>query len=213
MNKVYFISGLGADKRVFNFLDLSFCEPVFIEWIAPFKHETLAEYAIRLRSLIPESAPEIVGISLGGMLVTEMAKADNNITGVIISSNKTKKEFPKYLRILKLIPVYNWFPPKITKKMLLNLSWVLGVKGKNKKKLLRQIILDSNIDFIKWALAAIVRWDNEIAPKNIIHIHGTSDKLLPYRLVKANYTIKGGSHVMVMNKSDEVSKLLKTLLK
>jgi hypothetical protein len=33
MKKVYFISGLGADKRAFSFLDLSFCEPVFINWI------------------------------------------------------------------------------------------------------------------------------------------------------------------------------------
>ncbi|HLG39082.1 MAG TPA: hypothetical protein VI461_05410, partial [Chitinophagaceae bacterium] len=68
MKKVYFISGLGGDKRVFSFLDLSFCEPVFIEWIKPLKKESLESYALRLRNQIPEKNPVIVGVSLGGMM-------------------------------------------------------------------------------------------------------------------------------------------------
>src|SRR5689334_14169109 len=98
MNNVYFISGLGADKRAFSFLDLSFCNPVFIEWIEPVEKETLKEYAIRLRSLIPDNDPIIVGVSFGGMLVTEMAKKDLNVKGIVISSSKTRKEFPVILR-------------------------------------------------------------------------------------------------------------------
>jgi hypothetical protein len=50
MKKVYFISGLGADKRAFSFLDLSFCEPVFIDWIQPLKNELLPEYALDLKN-------------------------------------------------------------------------------------------------------------------------------------------------------------------
>ncbi|HVT84983.1 MAG TPA: alpha/beta hydrolase [Chitinophagaceae bacterium] len=213
MKKVYFISGLGADRRVFSLLDLSFCEPVFIDWIKPQKKESLENYAIRLRSLIPETAPNVVGISLGGMLVTEMAKFDKNIKGIILSSNKTKDEFPQYLRFAKFFPIYKWLPSKISKKIMLNFQWVLGVKGKSQKRMLRQIILDSDMTFVKWALDAILNWQNAKTPDNIIHIHGTSDKLLPYRFVKANYTVKGGTHVMTINKSEEISNILKTLLK
>ena len=56
--KVYFLSGLGADKTVFQFLDLDFCEPVFIEWIPPHKNESLPDYALRLKDYyhIPENA-------------------------------------------------------------------------------------------------------------------------------------------------------------
>ena len=213
MKKVYFISGLGADKRVFSFLDLSFCEPIFIDWIKPLKKESLESYAIRLRSLIPEAAPTIVGISLGGMLITEMAKFDKNANGIIISSNKTKDEFPKYLRFAKFFPIYRWFPSKISKKIMLNFKWILGVKGKNQKRLLRQIIIESDMNFVKWAIDVILNWRNDKVPDNIIHIHGTSDKLLKDRFVKANYTVKGGTHVMTINKSEEVSNILKTLLK
>lgn len=212
MKKVYFISGLGADKRVFSLLDLSFCEPIFVDWIKPLKKEPLSSYAIRLRALIPESNPTIVGISLGGMLVTEMAKSDKNISGIIISSNKTKSEFPKHLLFAKFFPIYKWLPSKISKKIILNLKWFLGANGKDQKKLIRQIILDTDMVFAKWAINAILHWNNKEAPNNILHIHGTADRLLPYRFVKANYTIKGGSHLMTMNKSKEVSDVLKILL-
>src|SRR5258705_2778636 len=115
MKRVYFISGLGADKRVFSFLDLSFCEPVYVDWIKPVKKESLEGYALRLREEIPETNPTIVGISFGGMLATEMAKADPNVKAILISSNKTAKEFPGYLRIGRYFPFYKWMPSKMMK--------------------------------------------------------------------------------------------------
>ena len=89
MQKVYFISGLGADKRAFSLLDLSFCEAVFVEWIDPLKNESLKDYAMRLRQQIPDYHPTIVGVSFGGMLATEMAKTDEEIKAIIIASNKS----------------------------------------------------------------------------------------------------------------------------
>ena len=117
MKKVYFISGIGADKRVFSFLDLSFCEPVYVDWIEPLKQESLESYALRLRKEIRESHPTVVGISFGGMLATEMAKADANLKAIIISSNKTADEFPSYLRIGKYFPFYKWLPGKFISKL------------------------------------------------------------------------------------------------
>lgn len=212
MKKVYFISGLGADQRVFSFLDLAFCDPVFINWIKPFHREALKDYALRLRSSIPDPDPAIVGISFGGMLVTEMAKSDKNVNGIIISSNKTSNEFPNYLRYAKTFPLYKWLPGKLSKRALLSLKWILGPRGEKQEKLLRDIILDSDSKFISWALGAIFNWKNKEVPDHLVHIHGTDDKLLPYRFVKPNYTINGGTHVMVMNNADEVSAILKKLL-
>ncbi|HEX7903236.1 MAG TPA: alpha/beta hydrolase [Chitinophagaceae bacterium] len=212
MTKVYFISGLGADKRIFSFLDLSFCEPVYIDWITPYKNDTLQDYALKLRKGIPETDPIIVGISLGGMLVTEMANADSNIQGIIISSNKTQNEFPIHLRIVKYLPLYKWSPNFILKRIMLGSTWMLGGTRKEQKKLLQQIIKESNIEFVKWAIEAILCWKNTVIPENIIHIHGTADKLLPYSRVKADYTIPGGTHVMTMDNPEEISELLKKLI-
>lgn len=212
MNKIYFISGLGADKRVFSFLDLSFCEPVFIDWITPEMNESLESYALRLRKYIPGPNPCIVGISFGGMLVTEMAKADTSVKAIIIASNKTADEFPPYLRTGSYFPIYKWTSASLAKNFMLRSIWILGGKNKEAKDLLQQIIMDSDIEFVRWAIGAILQWKNKEVPVNLVHLHGTADKLLPYRYVKADYTIEGGTHVMTLDKHDEVSGLLKKLI-
>lgn len=144
MQQVYFIGGLGADKRVFSLLDLSFCNPVFLEWLAPVHSETLEKYALRLKALIQEPQPVIVGLSFGGMLVTEMAKADPDMRGIIISSNKTASEFPSQLRLGKYFPAYQWMPSTALTRIMTANSWILGGKGKEQKHLLRQIIIDTD---------------------------------------------------------------------
>jgi pimeloyl-ACP methyl ester carboxylesterase len=212
MKKVYFISGIGADKRIFSFLDLSFCEPIFIDWITPLKKESLESYALRLRDKIPESDPIVVGISFGGMLAAEMAKADQNIRTIIIASNKTSGEFPGYLRASKYFPVYKWIPGKIIKVSAFSFRWIMGKRRKEQKKVLDEILRDTDMHFVKWAIDSILNWKNEEVPKNIIHIHGTADKLLPYRRVKADYTIEGGTHVMPLERHEEISALLKKLI-
>ena len=206
MQKVYFLSGLGADKRAFSFLDLSFCEPVFVDWISPLKNESLESYASRLRQQIPEEHPTIVGVSFGGMLASIMAKADDQIKAIIISSNKTASEFPGYLRAGKYMPVYKWLPAQFLKSG--RMSLVFGGKGKEQKQIIRAMIKDSDVAFVKWAIGAILNWKEKEVPVNIIHIHGTTDKLLPCRFTKPDHIIKGGTHLMTLYKPNEISKLL-----
>ncbi len=212
MKKVYFISGLGADKRVFSFLDLSFCEPVFIDWIRPEANESLEHYALRLKAYITEPSPVIIGISFGGMLATEIAKTDPQSKVIIISSNKTATEFPPYLRTGNYFPVYKWTTASMAKSFMLRSGWILGGKNKESKKILRQIILDSDTEFVKWAISAILKWKNRQMPGNLVHIHGTADKLLPYRYVKADYTIDGGTHIMTLDNPHTVSALLRRII-
>lgn len=212
MKKVYFISGLGADKRAFSFLDLSFCEPIFIDWIEPLKIESLRSYALRLKEQVTDTDAIVVGVSFGGMLATEMAKSDSGIKVIIISSNKIKNEFPAIYRTGKYFPIYKWLPESVLKKTSLIRNKFFGPTGVKQKEIFQTILNDANTDFTKWAVHAILHWENMEIPKNLIHIHGTSDKLLPYRLVKADFTIEGGSHLMVMNQHQDISDLLKKLI-
>jgi pimeloyl-ACP methyl ester carboxylesterase len=211
MKKVYFIPGLGADKRSFNFLDLSFCEPRFVEWLTPMPHETLPSYAERLFTLINDEDATIVGLSFGGMLATEMAKHHPKTKVIIISSAKTYREIPAYLRFWRRVPIYNVIVNERTKSSGRVVLGILGAKGMEQKKLQHEILMSSNPAFTRWAMDAIVNWNNIVVPKNVVHIHGTADRLLPYRYVKASYAVPGGEHVMIMDKAEEVSALLKTL--
>jgi len=212
MQKVYFISGLGADKRAFSFLHLRFCEPIFVDWISPFHNETMESYAKRLRATIEETSPIVVGLSFGGMLVSEMALQDPHLKGILISSNKTATEFPFWLRLGKYLPVYQWIPDSMYSISNISLFWFLGAKGKEQKKVSKQIIKDTDVKFTKWAIYAIMHWKNTIVPTNVVHIHGTADKLLPIMFVKPEYIIQNGEHLMIMDEALAVSSLLKKLI-
>ncbi len=209
MKKVYFISGLGADERSFSFLDLSFCEPVFINWLEPKPKETLEAYAMRIKATITEPAPTIVGLSFGGMLATEIAKADSSAKVIIISSNKTTTEFPFWLKTGKYFPIYKWMPDKTFTTTKLGIYWFMGAKTDAEKAAIKAIVSDAKVDFYKWAIGAILHWQNTTRPKNVFHIHGSADKTLPFFLTKSvDVRIKGGEHLMIMNKATEISALL-----
>ncbi len=211
LKKVYFIPGLGADSRSFNFLDLSFCEPQFVQWLRPNANETLETYALRLFESINDETATIVGLSFGGMLATEIAKIHPQTKVILISSAKTYKEIPGYLRFWRHVPVYK-FVTKNSMRMGKLVLTILGAKGKEQKLLQLQILQSSNPTFTRWAMDAIVNWRNETVPENVIHIHGTNDKLLPFRNVKAHHVIEKGEHVLVMDRAEELSSVLKHLI-
>ncbi len=193
-------------------MDLSFCEPVFVEWIMPLRRETLPEYAARLKMNIASPHPIVVGVSFGGMLVSEMAKKDPQMHGIIISSNKISAEFPAYLRVWKNFPVYNWVSPKLIKLTSALTRRVMGPKGATQQKVFREILEETDPAFTAWAVDAILKWENKTIPQNVVHIHGTADRLLPYKYVSSSFTIDGGSHLMIMDKAYELSTLLKQIV-
>lgn len=212
MKRVYFIPGLGADSRSFGFLDLSFCDACYIKWITPGAGENLAAYAERLFECIADEEATIVGLSFGGMLATEMAKKHPGTEVIIVSSAKTYREIPGYLRFWRHFPVYKLHSDKIKNYSGQFVLSILGARGAAQKNVQQQILRDSDPRFIRWAMDAIVNWTNIQVPSNVIHIHGTADKLLPYRYVKANHTIIDGEHLMMMDRAEEVSQLLKQII-
>ena len=212
MKKVYFISGLGADSRSFGFLDLSFCIPEFVHWISPSHDDTLPSYAEKLFRSINDENATIVGVSFGGMLATEIAKNHPGAKVIIISSCKTYLEIPAYLRFWRHLPVYKLHSARTKNSAGQFVLSILGTRGVEQRKVQQEILKDSDPLFIRWALHAIVNWNNTVVPKNVIHIHGTGDKLLPCRYVKADYTVNGGEHVMIMDHAREVSAILKKVI-
>lgn len=95
MAKLFLISGLGADERLFKNLDLSGFNVVPVTWIEPGLEDSLATYASKLIKqfgIVPNSS--VIGVSLGGMLTVEIAKQVQLHHAIIISSIKSKTEAP-----------------------------------------------------------------------------------------------------------------------
>ena len=210
--EVYFLSGLGADKTVFQFLNLDYCKPIFIDWIPPQKSESLPQYALRLKNeFIPDDA-FLIGLSFGGMLAAEIAKQYPQIKTILISSSKTKNEIPGFYKIAKYLPLHHSFPGGGHKWLMMRMEKLFGLKNADSIKIYKELIKSSDPVFNRWAIDAIVNWSNTELPPNTIHIHGTHDHVLPYKNVKCNFTIKKGGHLMIMEQADIISQMLKDII-
>ena len=84
--------------------------------------------------------------------------------------------------------------------------------GISVKKMLSAILHDTDPVFLKWAIHAIASWQNITIHQNLHHIHGDADRILPFKFVTCHETIKGGAHLMIVNRSAEVNLLLQKLI-
>ena len=106
--KVYFISGLAADKRVFkNILVPPHCEIIHLDWIPPVKKETLAAYSLRLAKKIDVEEPfSLVGLSMGGMIAAEIARHHRPAQVILISSVPSSEQLPVYFKWAAMVNLH-----------------------------------------------------------------------------------------------------------
>ncbi len=212
MKRIYVFSGLGADERVFKYLDFQDYDPVFIRWLQPTLNETIEHYSERLLEQITTEKPILIGLSFGGLIATEVSKLIDTEKLVLIASAKTKKEIPFYYRWSGLLNLHKFLPSRLLKHPGFIANWFFGAKTSEDKRMLADILRDTDELFLKWAIDQLVKWSNKELPKNIQHIHGTNDRILPFRFVKADFSIKDGGHFMTVNKYLEVNQILRSLL-
>jgi pimeloyl-ACP methyl ester carboxylesterase len=206
LKRIYCISGLGADHRVFANIHIEGYELVAVLWVKPAKGEPLATYAMRLCEQIPEQAPVIIGLSLGGMLASEIAKLKPEARVFIVSSACTAKElvfngvFTKWLATAGAVPPVTMIPAR--------LIFYLGGHTKEERNLLYRMFVETDPNFISWGIKAILLWENAIRPANVYHIHGTSDRLILPGFVHADAWVKDGSHFLIYDHAAEVNEII-----
>jgi pimeloyl-ACP methyl ester carboxylesterase len=210
MKELFLFSGLGADKRVYEFLDLTGYELHYIAWITPGADEPIAQYAERLLDQINHPKPTLIGVSFGGMIAVEIGKLIETEKIILISSAKSKLDIPWHFRLIGLLRLHRLVPTGLLKTSTGVTNWFFGASTKSERDLLKRIMRETDSTFLKWAIDKIVTWKNEMIPRNILHIHGTADRLLPNK--KADYQINEGGHLMVVNRASEISRLLHNLL-
>jgi len=211
--KVYFISGLAADSRVFKYIQLpSNCEAVFLEWITPVKNESLHDYSLRLAEKINTNEPfSIIGLSMGGMMASEIAGRLNPVLTVLISSVPSSAHLPFYFKAAGTLKLQKVIPISVVKSAAM-IKRFFTAETDEDKKMIRQIIKDSDNSFIRWAMDAILNWENETMPSSYIHIHGTRDEVLPVRFTKPTHVLSKAGHLMIMTKAKEINKILEEVL-
>ena len=221
MHHIYCISGLGADHRLFQNLQLENAELHHIQWELPAINDTMTSYALKLAKQIKHDKIMLMGVSFGGMLVTEiaahLAELERPIIvekTILVSSCKSHLELPRLMRFAGKIRIHKLAPYHfILRNNSLNRIAFSMQSQEEELYLKRQMLQSANIDFIKRSINIILRWKAGAIPQNIIHIHGSKDRLLTPKTIKADHWIKDAGHFMVWNKAVEISDILNKLLK
>lgn len=199
---VYFMPGMAANPSIFEYIKLpkDQFEIHWLEWIIPVVNEPLESYAKRMLTNIVYKNSVIVGVSFGGILVQEMSKHTHFKKVIIISSVKTRFELPKRMKIAKITGAYKMIPTRLLSNVEALAKYAFGSTVTKRVALYKKYLSVSDKRYLDWAIKTVIFWDQEKVLPNVIHIHGEKDAVFPIKNINDCTVVKGGTHIMIINK-------------
>jgi len=199
---VYFMPGLAASAEIFEriLLPEDVFEMILLEWEIPLDNESLAQYAKRMTQKITHPNPVLIGVSFGGILVQEMAKFITARKVIIISSVKTNLEFPLRMKVAKTTKAYKLIPTNLLANVESLSKFSFGEKIDRRLKLYEKFLRVRDKRYLDWAVEQVILWERTVADESVIHIHGDEDDVFPIKHIRNCIVVKGGTHVMILNK-------------
>ena len=205
---IYAIPGLGTTEQLYVNTKISGVEIIVLDWPTPEKNDTMETYARKFLPQINMSKPFcLLGVSFGGMLCTELSKIISPQKTFLISTSKSRNELPWFIKALNYLPIHKMVSEKQHRKMAYQGRWIIGF-GKAYIPEFLGMVNSMTENYFKYCINIIVSWNRKELPQDVIHIHGNKDKLLWYRYVKPRYTIKNGSHAMIVFQAEEINKII-----
>lgn len=185
----------------------------WLSWKIPQKNESLSAYARRMVEGIDKNEPIVlIGVSFGGVLVQEMSRFVRVKRLIIISSVKTRHEIPKRMKIARDTGVYKVLPTGLLDYITHIEKLPVGDLIRKRLKLYQQYLSINDKEYLDWAIKEMLCWEQDIPLSDIIHIHGDEDAVFPIKNISECISIKGGTHIMVLNKFRWFNKNLPELI-
>lgn len=211
---IYFIPGTGSDQRLFKNLELdSSYEIKHIVYEIPEKGASMAEYAKVLSKQIDTTRPFVlIGVSLGGMLASEMGDFLKPEKIIVIASAKNRNEMPGRYKFQKTIPIYKLVSGKVAKGSTQIFQPILEPIPKKERAEFKSMIKEKDPVFLRRAIEMMIKWDKMEHREDIVHLHGDKDRTLPIRKVDYDYLIENGSHLMTLTRPAEISQVINEVL-
>lgn len=207
--------GMAASPNIFERIKLpeNQFKVHFLEWIIPTKNEPMVSYVSRLaKQQISHQNIVLIGVSFGGVIVQELSKIINTRKLIIVSSVKSNKELPKRMKFAKITKFYKLAPTKLASNIDLLSKYALGKQVSKRIELYKTYLSVNNEQYLKWAIKNMVCWKQTEYSPDITHIHGDADTVFPIKNISNCKTIKGGTHVMILNKYKWFNENLPTII-
>jgi pimeloyl-ACP methyl ester carboxylesterase len=144
--------------------------------------------------------PVLIGVSFGGVLVQEMSKHIKYKKLIIISSVKSKHELPKRMRLAKISKAYKLLPTQFVGNFEAFAKYAFGETIKKRVNLYKKYLSVSDKRYLDWAIENMVCWNQDAVIPGIVHIHGDHDPVFSIKHISDCIVVKGGTHIMIINK-------------
>lgn len=212
--RIYLIPGQGSDHRIYSEIDFpEGYDTIHIHYVMPDEGESMQHYASRLAQQIDDEEEFILmGVSLGGMLSSEIASITAPSKVIIISSAKCQFELPRRYTFQRSLPIYRLVGPRLSKIGAQVLQPIVEPDRKHNKETFKAMLKAKDPVFLKRSIAMIINWDRSECDQSIFHIHGTNDHTVPGKNVDADVIIENGSHMMTLTRAEDVNKAIEKIL-
>ena len=213
MMTIYCIPGLGANETIFSRLNPIHAEIKPVKMLRPAVGESLGSYALRLVEQIELSRPFwLLGHSFGGMLAVELTRLCHAERVILISSVKHRKELPWYGRLIGNVRLHRLVPLPYPQWVSPVGVFINGIKSAEDLAVFKGFAAARDAALLKWSTDQALRWRGCAISEEVVHIHGTADRLLPARYVHPDFWIEGGAHFMIVTRASEISVLIDKLV-
>ncbi|MFD0797379.1 alpha/beta fold hydrolase [Maribacter chungangensis] len=211
---VYFMPGMAANSSIFEHIKLpeDQFETHFLDWVLPAKEMNLKAYAKEMCSFISHKNPVLIGVSLGGVVVQEMAKIIPVRKVIIISSVKSKQELPKRMLFARYTNIHKLLPTGLVNNVELLTKYAFGETVTKRLALYEKYLSIRDKRYIDWCIHELVNWQQVIPPKGLIHIQGAKDSVFPITNINDCITVKKGTHAMIIHRAKWFNENLPTII-
>jgi hypothetical protein len=194
--------GMAASPTIFEYIKLpeSKYKIHWLEWQIPEQNESLQAYAKRMCNFIKYENSVLLGVSFGGILVQEMSKMIKVKKLFVVSSVKSHHELPKRFKLLKVTKAYKILPTQLVSNIDLLAKYALGETIKKRVDLYKKYLSVSDTTYLDWSIEQVVCWSQEEPNPEAIYIHGDKDIVFPNSCEGDCLVVKGGTHIMIINK-------------
>lgn len=172
----------------------------WLEWIIPYKDESLESYAKRMVTYVKHDNVVLLGVSFGGILVQEMNRYMTLKKLIVVSSVKSHHDLPKRLKLLKYTKAYKILPTQLVGNIDMLVKYAFGETIKKRIELYKKYLSVNDKRYLDWAIKQVVCWEQKAPLQDAIYIHGSNDMVFPHTHQNGCIVVKGGTHIMIINK-------------
>lgn len=201
--------GMTPEVRIFEGILSHLPNAKIVNWIEPVPRESMEQYASRLADTIHTNEPPVVcGVSFGGIVAQELAARLNAKACVVISSVRSPRELPPWVRLLTRLPTSSF---DVVLGLAVRIATLVPRKVRTVSTARLTKLFGRSGAWHRWACGAVLGWrpSREVSCVPVVRIHGSRDSTFPIKYLPPDVTVLDGGHTIVWTHANQIADVIR----